>query len=394
MSESDRQFPSRLGGQPPFVQLESLRHPSYPNLVHVILEAEDGVRGVGETCGAAGAVEAYVHEVVAPRLWACSPDEIRAVCEEGPYGAPRGAGPASVESASASAIDIAVWDATARRAGLPLHVVLGQRIRDRVPVYITCCDPGDVLAAVDGDAGPCDFTRSRDDPEALARELRAEGFSTMKVWFLESGADPDIAAAIGRLEAIRGVGGIDVAIDWMGLFPAADGCRAAQALDSLGLAWIEDPLPAGEPALLGDLVAGLRTPVCAGESLAGRDAFESLAVRGRVAFLHVDVGWAGGVSAALEVARVAEDHRRALLFHDCSGPISFATSLHVATVAGGDVKVEAVRPSLRGVYPRMTDDTPALASGSAEPAGPGHGCTLSPAFVAECRRRRSSAAVR
>ena len=383
---------SLLAGEPRFVQMETLRHAGYPDLLHVVLEATDGVRGLGETCWATAAVEAYLHEIVAPRLWACAPDEIRTVCGKGPYGAQRGAGPASIETAAASAIDIAVWDATARRAGLPLNKVLGRPVCDRASVYVTCCDPDDPSNREDGNDGPYDFTRSKDDPKALARELRAEGFSTMKVWFLESVADlPD---TIRCLKAIREVEGIGVAIDWMGLLSAEEGRRVARALDHLGLAWIEDPLPPCDPLSLGELAGELRTPVCAGESLAGREAFEALANQGRVAFLHVDVGWAGGVSAAFEVARIAERHRRRLLFHDCSGPISLATSLHIATLVETDVRVEVVRPYLRTSYPRIAEGVPAVTDGSAAPGGPGHGCTHSPSFLKECRRRTSAWAKR
>jgi galactonate dehydratase len=383
---------SPLAEKPRFVQMETLRHPGYPDLLHVVLEATDGVRGVGETCWAAEAVEAYLHEIVAPRLRACAPDEIRTACGKGPYGAQRGAGPASIETAAASAIDIAVWDATARRAGLPLNEVLGRPVRDRACVYVTCCDPDDPSNPEDGNDGAYDYTLSKDDPKALARELRAEGFSTMKVWFLESVGDlPD---TIRRLKAIREVEGICVAIDWMGLLPAEEGRRVARALDHLGLAWIEDPLPPCDPLCLGELAKELRTPVCAGESLAGREAFEALATQGRIAFLHVDVGWAGGVSAALEVANIAEHHRRGLLFHDCSGPISLATSLHIATLVDTDVRVEVVRPYLRTSYLRIAEGVPAVTAGSAAPAGPGHGCTHAPSFLAGCRRRSTALATR
>ncbi|MFN2146703.1 MAG: enolase C-terminal domain-like protein, partial [Anaerolineales bacterium] len=167
-----------------------------------------------------------------------------------------------------------------------------------------------------------------------------------------------------------------------------------RALDHLGLAWIEDPLPPCDPLSLGELAGELRTPVCAGESLAGREAFEALADQGRVAFLHVDVGWAGGVSAALEVARIAERRRRRLLLHDCCGPISLATSLHIATLVETDVRVEMVRPYLRTSYPRIAEGVPAVTGGSAAPGGPGHGCTHSPSFLKECRRRTSAWAKR
>ena len=49
-------------------QVETLRLGEFPNLLWIRLHTDEGLVGLGETFMGAQAVEAYVHEWVAPRL--------------------------------------------------------------------------------------------------------------------------------------------------------------------------------------------------------------------------------------------------------------------------------------------------------------------------------------
>jgi galactonate dehydratase len=371
---------------PAIVSIETVRHPEHPNVLHVRLEAEDGVTGLGETFGPARSIEAYLHDVAAPRVLALadgSPAALREACSLGLYGAPRPAGAASVESSAASALDIAAWDAAARRRGVPLHALLGGAARERVRLYATCIDPGDGWG-VGGAPGPYrDVTAYRTDPAALARELGRQGFAAMKGW-APDWDDPDRELAL--LAAAVAEDAIPVAVDLAGTVPRDRLARLLAELDALGLAWIEDPLADPDPDLLATIAAGLATPICTGESLAGVAAFDRLAAGGGVRLLHCDVGWVGGVSGALDVAGAARRHGLAMTLHDCTGPVAWSAALHVALAAREAAHVECARTYVCGPYPAMVIGLPELAGGAAVPAGPGHGCELAPAHVAASER--------
>ena len=49
-------------------RLETIRLLEFPNLLWVRVHCEDGLFGLGETFMAAASVEAYLHEIVAPRI--------------------------------------------------------------------------------------------------------------------------------------------------------------------------------------------------------------------------------------------------------------------------------------------------------------------------------------
>ena len=49
-------------------KLETIRLLEFPNILWVRVHGEDGLCGLGETFMAAAAVEAFLHEIVAPRI--------------------------------------------------------------------------------------------------------------------------------------------------------------------------------------------------------------------------------------------------------------------------------------------------------------------------------------
>ena len=96
------------------VAIETLRLDEFPNLLWLILEDEDGSKGLGETFFGPQAVEAYIHETAAPLVLgqAGDPEPIRLKLR--PYVGHQAAG---AEVRGASAIDIALWDLWGKRTG-------------------------------------------------------------------------------------------------------------------------------------------------------------------------------------------------------------------------------------------------------------------------------------
>ena len=364
---------ARPGGlRPParIARIETVLHPAHSTLVHVIAHADDGSTGTGETHGHPAAVAALIQEFATELIGVeATPARVADVCRRGPYGSTRGGGPVSVESRAASALDIAIWDLLARRLQVPLAGLLGGAARQLVPTYNTCTGP--------------DHDESLRDPGAVASDLAADGFAMMKIWPFAPGRD--IPADVDLVRAASSVG-VAVAVDLVGQFDLATASRICGLLDPLGLAWIEDPAPDAGHGALAYLARNLTTLICTGERLAGADAYERLVSDGVVGIVHSDVAWCGGVSETLRIAAVAAAHGRPLTLHDASGPVAWATSLHVAQHLAVTTLVESSRFEIRNVYPTIADGLPTLDGGGIAPTGPGHGITLAPAYLASARR--------
>ena len=89
-------------------QLKTIRLGEFHNIIWVGLRTGEGVVGLGETFMGAQAVEAYLHEWVAPKLLGKDPLAIEARNEDSMgYPGWRGSG---VETRGNSAVDIALWD--------------------------------------------------------------------------------------------------------------------------------------------------------------------------------------------------------------------------------------------------------------------------------------------
>ena len=112
--------------------LRTIRIAERPNLIWVEIETDEGLIGLGESFRGAQAVEAALHEHVAPWLLGRDSRRIEAISRHllTPY---LGFHSVSAEVRAASAVDIALWDLTGQRHGIPVHEALGGASRARDP---------------------------------------------------------------------------------------------------------------------------------------------------------------------------------------------------------------------------------------------------------------------
>jgi len=125
-----------------------------------------------------------------------------------------------------------------------------------------------------------------------------------------------------------------------------------------------------------------RIPLAGGETLASRPIFRDLLNRDALGTVIIDLGWCGGLSEARRIAVLADSWARPVAPHDCSGPVSFASSVHLAMHAPNAAFQECVRAFLRGWYRDTVTDIPHVAGGVVHALpGPGLGTRLLPGFA-------------
>ncbi|NGN64822.1 mandelate racemase/muconate lactonizing enzyme family protein [Streptomyces sp. A7024] len=207
-----------------------------------------------------------------------------------------------------AAIDVALWDLKARRAGLPLAKLLGAH-RDAVRCYNTS---GGFLHT------PIDEVCAN----ATASLERGIGGIKIKV------GQPDTAADLKRLEAVRSHLGDDVPlmVDANQQWDRTTALRVGRAMESFNLTWIEEPLDAYDTEGHAALAAALDTPVATGEMLAGAAEHVALIEGGACDIIQPDAPRVGGITQFLKVAALAEHRRLQLAPH-------FAMELHLHLAA-------------------------------------------------------------
>ena len=383
------------------VAVETLRIGARPNLIWVRLSTDEGITGLGETWFGSGPVEADVHERIAPLLLGEDAEDIETLNRKlRPYVGFFGSG---AEMRACSAVDVALWDIAGKAAGKPIHDLLGGALRDTIPVYNTCAGPDYVSQSADvrprnfGLPGSTREGRVYEDldsfmksPDVLAAELLEMGIQSMKIWpfdFVAGAADgvdisaSEIATALKPFEKVRAVhgDGMRLKAELHGLWSLAAAKKIAAALEPIGMDWIEDPVWMDHISDLGELVRSTSAPIAAGETLGGSGQFGELLRLGGVATAIVDVTWGGGITVAKQAAALAEAAGKAIAFHDCSGPVTLASSTHLALACPNVVEQEITRAFYYGWYHELVDTPPPLENGSIRtPAGPGLGLALLP----------------
>jgi L-alanine-DL-glutamate epimerase-like enolase superfamily enzyme len=391
--------------------VETLRLEEFPNILWVILEDAEGNRGLGETFFGARAVEAYIHESVAPKLAGreiSGPEELRRRLKA--HVGHQGSG---VETRGNSAIDIALWDLWGRRTGAPLWQLMGGRNRDRIRAYNTCAGYR-YVRAVSGQhssnwglgaaEGPYeDLEAFLADAGALAESLLAEGFTGMKIWPFDRYAEashgmaitPDqLAEGCEPFRKIRAAVGdrIQIMLELHGEWSAPAAVEIARAVAPYNVAWIEDPIPMSNFGVLADLRARVPMKVTASETVAGRRQFLAMIEARAVDVVMLDLSWCGGVTEAKAIAAIAEAAELPVAPHDCTGPVVWAASCHLSLHAPNALIQECVRAFFTGWYRELASGLPVVEAGTVRPAGgPGHGVTLKPGLFerADAQRRRS-----
>jgi mandelate racemase len=185
-------------------------------------------------------------------------------------------------------IDIALWDALAKAAGLPLARLLGGTL-EPVPAY-NSNGLGLIPPAAAGD-------------EAL--ELIAEGgFTTLKVRVGRARAADDLAAVRRVREAVGDQ--VTLVADYNQGLDLAEALQRCRALDGEGLAWIEEPLRYDDLDGHARLAREIATPVMLGENFYGPRALHDAIRAGACDLVMPDLMRIGGVTGWLRAAAIAD----------------------------------------------------------------------------------------
>jgi L-alanine-DL-glutamate epimerase-like enolase superfamily enzyme len=278
-------------------------------LLFAEIESASGHRGLGFSYSKrAGGPALFAHAAeIAPELLGEDPNDIARLWTKLVW-AGASVGRSGLATQAIAAIDIALWDMKARRAGLPLAKLLGAH-RDAVRCYNTSggflnVSIGEVLANVD---------------EALAAGI---GGIKIKV------GNPDAAADLNRVATVRDhIGGrAALMVDANQQWDRARALRIGRSLESFDLSWIEEPLDAYDAEGHAQLAAALDTPVASGEMLTSAAEHWELIRRGAVDFIQPDAARVGGISQFLKIMAMGEQARLPMAPH-------FAMEIHVHLAA-------------------------------------------------------------
>ncbi|MET7326722.1 mandelate racemase/muconate lactonizing enzyme family protein [Nonomuraea sp. NPDC005650] len=273
------------------------------------ITTEDGHEGTGFSYSKrAGGPAQYAHaKEVGANLIGQDPSDIGKVYDTLLW-AGASVGRSGVATQALAAVDVALWDLKAKRAGLPLAKLLGS-YRDSVRTYNTS---GGFLHA------PIEEVKAR------ATQSLKDGIGGIKIKV----GQPDTKEDLRRLAAVREHLGDDVPlmVDANQQWDRPTALRFGRAVEEFGLVWIEEPLDAYDAEGHAQLAAALDTPIATGEMLSSVAEHVRLIEARAADIIQPDAPRVGGITPFLRLATLADHAGLQLAPH-------FAMEIHLHLAA-------------------------------------------------------------
>ncbi|WP_178945268.1 mandelate racemase/muconate lactonizing enzyme family protein [Kocuria sp. TGY1127_2] len=269
------------------------------------ITSEQGLQGIGFSYSKrAGGPAQYAHaKEVAEGLLGEDPSDIAKIYTKLLW-AGASVGRSGVATQALAAVDIALHDLKAKRAGLPLAKLLGSH-RDAVRTYNTS---GGFLNASIGEV-----------KDRATRSIE-EGIGGIKI---KVGL-PDSAEDLRRVAAVREHIGPDVPlmVDANQQWDRPTALRMGRRLEEFDLTWIEEPLDAYDVEGHAELARSLDTPIATGEMLASVAEHERLIDNRACDIIQPDCPRVGGVTQFQRLLTLADQRGLDLAPH-------FAMEIHL-----------------------------------------------------------------
>lgn len=207
-------------------------------------------------------------------------------------------------------IDVALWDAAAKTAELPLHRFIGS-YRTSLPVYASSL-----------------WLESIDDYVREALHYKERGFKAYKI---HPCGPSDMDMAIHQ--AVRDAVGPDMVLmsDPVAEYTLSEAIKVARQLERLNFHWFEEPFRDYELDKYAKLSAAVDIPIAGTETTRGGPWGVAQAIKcDAVDIVRADVSWKAGVTGTLKSCHLAEAHGINCELHTTTmGPMDIA-NLHVS----------------------------------------------------------------
>lgn len=254
------------------------------DVVVVRLTSESGLQGFGEAspwpvfCGTAEGCMAAFNRYFVPHVVGASVGDLTKImrlCEK-----------AVVHSSDAkAALESALLDLTGKILSLPVHALLGGKVRDRIPLSVSIANP--------------EF----DEDKALAAKIHDDGVRVVKV---KTGFK-DHAFDVDRIEWLQEqFPDFTVRVDYnQGLEPF-DALRKLRDIDALNVSFIEQPVAARHWQCMQKIKESIDTPLLADESVFSPTDMVRAIKEDICDAVSIKIMKCGGLVRGREIAAIAE----------------------------------------------------------------------------------------
>ncbi len=203
-------------------------------------------------------------------------------------------------------VDIALWDVMGKALGVPCYMLMGGKVRDKVPIY----------------ASAMRMHRSPTNEVKHLEKWVQRGFTAAKIhpyefWAFDQGADDTLDV----VRAVREAFGpkLRLFVDMNHAYTVHRAIQVGRELEKLGVAMFEEPIAPEDYEGYARLCDALDVPVSAGEESCTRWQHRDLITYGKIDIIQPDVTKCGGLTEALSMARAARLMGKQLMVGNMGG---------------------------------------------------------------------------
>ena len=325
----------------------------------VRIETDEGINGLGECFFAPGLTS--ILRALEPVLQGEDPRDIHRLFRKLQLAVSGAGSVAGIVYNAISGVEAALWDVLGQWLNVPIYRLLGGKFRDRIRLYADC-HGGEALESLDEvlrSRAPSwiaqnsrhipkdyfgEFNEAPASPEDYRKQalaMRSKGYTALKFDLDAPGTQSsdtynrcltngEIDGMVERIGAARDAAGadIDLAVDCHWRYNVSDVLKVARELEQFRLLWLEDPVPPGNTEALRAVSSRARMPVATGENLYLFEGFREILATHALGIATPDLQKVGGLSVALQIANVADEHAIPVAPHNISSPVGTLLSVH------------------------------------------------------------------
>ena len=223
-----------------------------------------------------------------------------------------------------SAIDIALWDIAGKHFDVPVHQLLGGKVRDKARVYYHV------------------FGNTREKLVNGVKAAKELGFTAVGhlTPFLDESHDlpyfkthvAKIEDAIDTVAAYREAVGrdVDLCIEIHRRLTPTEAVQLGLGIEEFHPYFFEDPVTPDNIDEMAYVADKINIPIATGERFTSLWDFEMALSRNAVQYVRPDVCIVGGISATKKIAAAAEARHVGVVPHNPLSPVSTAACLQIA----------------------------------------------------------------
>ena len=290
----------------------------WKNWIFVVVETDEGLIGVGEATGGSetqprvAAIEEVKHLVIG-----MDPRNIHEIFHKLYLTAFLKVTPAM------AGIEMACWDILGKSLGVPVHTLLGGKVRDNVRVYANGWYSGE---------------RTPEGFAAKAAEVVAKGYTAIKFdpfgdahMQLSRKETQETKALIG---AVRDAVGddVDILIEAHDRFSTFAAIEIGNWLKDYEVTWFETPVLSTDVSALVEVARRIPVRMIAGERMHAIHEFGEFLSHNVTDVINPEPLGVGGIWRSLQIAGIAEAHHAEIALHNAESPFKTMVALHIDAV--------------------------------------------------------------